>query len=162
MDLNFRYFLLNEGTVYLGQMLGDILNAMQELAEEAPQMGSRQLTKHCERIVALIRRILHSSWQQQDKKHLEGLQKIGVAIMKAIEEKGDLVETLQSASSELEEILAKMKVPVHQIGGGEKKEPEEATGVDKPEKGPPKQPPPPQPQQSQEPAPPPPQGPQPQ
>ncbi len=121
-ELEFKYFLLSESRVYLGSKIGDILNAMQELQEEGPHMGKRQFMKHAERISAMIRRILHSSWPQKETHHLKGLQKIGVAIMKSIEEKGDLEEALKGGSAELEKILANMKVPVNQIGAPDETE----------------------------------------
>lgn len=116
----FKYFLLNENSVYLGQKMGDILNAIQELSQEGDHMGKRQLVKHTENIVSMIRRILHSSWPKKNQQHLKGLQKVGVALAKAIEEEGQLSDILKSSDQELQSILNDMKVPIQQFVNSEK------------------------------------------
>ncbi len=140
-ELGFRSFLFNESRVYLAHKIGDILNAMQELQEEGPQMGKRQFMKHAERISAMIRRILHSSWPQKEVHHLKSLQKVGVAIMKSIEEKGDLEEAIKGGTAEFEKVLSNMKVPVHQIGAPDETEGQKGgEGVENPEHKPDKPP----------------------
>ena len=111
----FRDFLLNESRYVLGQKVGDILNAMQELADEGPHMGKRQLVRHTEKMASLIRRIIHGSWQKKVQQHLKTLQKVGVALMKAIEEKDNLEDVLSSSSQELQSVLKSMGVPIHQM-----------------------------------------------
>ena len=113
--MRFKEFILNENTAYLGQRISDILNAIHDLNQNAEGMGPRQLASQGEGVVNQIRRILHTHWDQKEKKYLPSLQKAGVAIMKSIEEKGDLKNVLQGASGELEEIVNKMGTPQNRL-----------------------------------------------
>ena len=83
--MRFKEFILLEQTNYLSEKIGDILTDAQKLRDEAPNMGSRDLTRFSERIVKKIRGILHSSWPNNAKKHLEQLSKIAANIMFAID-----------------------------------------------------------------------------
>ena len=118
--MRFKEFLLNEQRAYLGQKVGDILTAAQELRDDSKHMGTRDLTRFSEKIVNQIRRILHSQWPREEKKHLIHLQKIGVAIMKAIDERDDLPQTISSAAGELENLSGKLGVPIHKMAGDDK------------------------------------------
>lgn len=133
--MRFKEFLLVEQRAYLGQKVGDILTATQELRDDSKHMGSRDLTRFSEKIVNQIRRILHSQWPREEKKHLMHLQKVGVAIMKAIEEKDDLSTVISSAASELETLSGKLGVPIHKMVGDDKAGgQEEMKGTASPEK----------------------------
>jgi hypothetical protein len=70
------------------------------------------------RIVNQIRAIIHDQWGDVATPFLPILQRVGVAMMKAIEEKGDINEVLASAGEELENIMKKLGVPINQIGSG--------------------------------------------
>lgn len=135
--MNFKDFLIVEQRAYLGQKIGDVLTAAQQLRDDSKHMGTRDLTRFSEKIVNQIRRILHSQWPREEKKHLMSLQKIGVAIMKAIDERDDLPSVISSASASLEELSGKLGVPVHRLASPEKAEPEEKmSGTASPEKKP--------------------------
>lgn len=112
----FKWFLLNENSAYLGQKVGDIVNALTDLKDNTKGMGTRHLIKSAEGIVHQIRRILHSNWPKDQDKHLKSLQKVGVAIMKAIEEKDDLESIISSGADELQKISGKMGMPINDIG----------------------------------------------
>ena len=112
----FKWFLLNENSAYLGQKVGDIVNALTDLKDNAKGMGTRHLVKSAEGIVHQIRRILHSNWPKDQDKHLKLLQKVGVAIMKAIEEKDDLESIISSGADELQKLSGKMGMPINDIG----------------------------------------------
>ena len=45
---DFKGFILNEGRAYLGIRIGDILNAIQDLEQNAKGMGTRQMVKNAE------------------------------------------------------------------------------------------------------------------
>jgi len=123
--MSFKYFLLNENKVYLGQRVGDILNAVQDLEENGSSMGTRQMVKNAEGIVNQIRRILHTNWPKDQEENLKRLQKAGVAVARAIEEKDDLEGVITSVKGELEEVSGDLGVPIQQMGKPEKgKEPE--------------------------------------
>ena len=121
-DIGFKTFLLNEDAAYLGQKVGDILNASQELADQGPSMGTRHQVRDAETLVNQIRRILHSDWKKEEEKHLKVLQKIGVAIMRAIEEKDDLMGIMQAANQELTKLQDDIGSPQHALGTPEGKE----------------------------------------
>lgn len=149
--LRFEEFILNEGRAYLGMRLGDILNAVQDLEQNAKSMGTRQMVKNAEGIVNQIRRILHTHWDKQDEPALKRLQKAGVALAKAIDEKDDLENVLTSVKAEIEELNGDLGQPVGELGkpegGKEAKEQEEDQQGPAPPQGKPK----PQPQQPQQP-----------
>lgn len=135
--MRFKDFLILEQKAYLGEKVGDILTAAQELRDDSRHMGTRDLVRFSEKIVNQIRRILHSQWPREEKKHLKTLQKVGVALMKAIEEKDDLPTIISSSSSELEKLSGKLGVPIHKISGPDKAEAkpaEEMKGTAGPEK----------------------------
>lgn len=112
----FRSFLLNETKHYLGQRAGDILTALQNLHEDAASMGSRALIRAATGIVNQIRRILRGRWEEADVQYLKQLQKIGVAIMKSIDENDDIQAVIASAVSEMEGMLDKLQVPLNSLG----------------------------------------------
>lgn len=112
----FRSFLLNEQRHYLGQRAGDILSALQNLQDDSGALGNRALIRACQSIVNQIRKILHGRWDEADVKYLKYLQKVGVAIMKAIDEKDDLKEVIASAASEMEGLLNKLEMPINSLG----------------------------------------------
>lgn len=128
--MRFKHFLLNESQAYLGQKVGDILTAAQELRDESGNMGTRDLTRFSERIVNQIRRILHSNWPREEKKHLATLQKVGVAVMKAIEEKDDLPGTIAGITTLLEKLVANLGVPIHKLASTDVAPEEDDTGTD--------------------------------
>lgn len=113
--IRFKDYLLNESTAILGQQIGDVLNAIHDMIENREGLGNRQVIRDSEGIVNQIRRILHSHWDKKDQRHLEDLQKAGVAIAKAIEEKGDLDAVIQSSSQHLEKMLSDMGVPINKL-----------------------------------------------
>lgn len=111
----FKWFLINEEKAYLGRRIGELLSGTQELEADLDGMGARQIAREAEEIVIHIRKILHGRWQPNAMPHLKELQKIGVAIKKAIEEKGDLKQLIASASQMLAEISGKLGVKVSNI-----------------------------------------------
>ena len=122
-NMEFKHFLLNEEKSYLGQRISDILTALHDLEGDIENLGSRHINRMAESIVNQIRRVLHSSWSEKQHKSLKHLQKSGVAIMKAIEEKGDIKATLASATKEIEELSGKLGNPVSDIGDTAEGEP---------------------------------------
>lgn len=134
-NLDFRLHLLTEDKSYLGKRVGDILNGLQDLSQNAPSMGTREVNKNAETIVNQIRRIVKTNWPQDDKKHLESLQKIGVAIMRAIEEKGDLESTLTNSTQEMEQTMKSLGVPINDLGTPDNvaQSPDDASGTAEPQ-----------------------------
>lgn len=122
MEMHFKRFILNEQHEYLGHKVGDLLTSVHELVQGGKQIGARQLVKHTEGLVNQIRKILHTSWPRTEYKFLRRLQKCGVALMKCIDEKGDLTETLNSVRAELEELSHKIGAPINKLGSRPKKQ----------------------------------------
>jgi hypothetical protein len=118
--MKFKDFLLNENEVYLSQKIADILSALQDLNDSAENMGTRHLVSNSQTIVNQIRRIIHTHWPQSEETKLLVLQKCGVAIMKAIEEKEDLASILKVCQSNLEDLASEDKTPVNRIATQEK------------------------------------------
>jgi len=101
--MEFKKFILNENKKYLGGKIGDILSALHNLKEVSPNLGDKQISSMATNIVNQIRRILHSDWPG-NKKSLLVLQRIGTALEKSIKEKQDLLETIEGATQEMEEL----------------------------------------------------------
>lgn len=117
--MRFKDFLIHENKYYLGQKAGDLLTAAQSLGEDAPNLGNRALIRGAQGLINQIRRIVHSRWDDEDLKYLKTLQKIGVALCKAIDEKTDMGEVISSVTQALEEMLGEMEVPVNNLGSEE-------------------------------------------
>lgn len=115
MELQFRQYL-NEGVDYLGQKIGDITNALQDLQSNSASMGKRQVAQATEMIVSQIRGILHSAWSRKERHHMLSLQKIGVALAKAIEEKDDLDSVIGASLDELQNLSGKIGTPLNNLG----------------------------------------------
>lgn len=111
----FKNFLLNEEASYLGHKVGDVLTAMQDVQQDMQNLGSRHLNKIAEDIVNQIRKILHGSWSAKNKKNLIELQKIGVAIMRTIDQKGDLKEMLPAVIQKMQDLSGKLGVKVNNL-----------------------------------------------
>lgn len=130
VDLKFKYFLLNEDNEYLAGRVGDILNAIQDTQQNAQGMGTKQLVRNAERVVNQIRRILHTNWGTDSLDELKMLQRVGVAIKQAIEDKNDLNEVLGNAANEIQNAIAKAGVPINKVGpkgGTEEESPKDQT-----------------------------------
>jgi len=150
LKIKFKDFIFNENKYYLGQQIGDILSAVQDLEQNSEGMGARQLVANSSKIVNRIRGILHGHWSDAEQSQLKKLQKIGVALAKAVEEKDDLEELIPMISAELAKISEKLGVPVHslatppeEVNGGTEKDQDQLS----PSQGKEQQPPPQQPQQ---------------
>lgn len=113
--MNFKYFLINEEQVHLGHKVGDVLTAVHDLENDIGGMGSRQIAKVSEDIVNQIRKILHSQWSPNQEKYLKELQKVAVALMKAIDEKDDLKEIIGQLSQVLGKVSTKLGVKVNTL-----------------------------------------------
>lgn len=122
--MRFKQFLLAEQKEYLSDRINDILTGIHELLQAGKQMGARQQVKNSEEIVGRIRSILHGSWPRSEHKYLKVLQKCGVALMKALEEKGDLPEIFNSVRVELEKLSGKLRTPVNKLGTGKEEKPQ--------------------------------------
>jgi soluble cytochrome b562 len=116
MTRGFKWFLLNENSAYLGEKMGDIMNALQDLKDNAKGMGSRHLVRSSEDLVNQMRRVLHTHWPKSEGEHLKRLQKVAVGIMKTVEEKGDLEAIISSGVEEIQKSLEKMGTPINDLG----------------------------------------------
>lgn len=117
--MDFKNFILEENKAYLSQKIGDLLSAIQDINENIDDMGMRQIVSNAQTVTNQIRRIIHTHWPQSEQDSLLVLQKCGVAIMKAIEEKDDLKAVLQACQQNIENISGDQGKPVNQIAGSE-------------------------------------------
>lgn len=111
----FKNFLINESNSYLGHRVNDVLTALQDVQNDMKNLGTRHLSRLIENIVNEIRKILHSQWEVRQHKHLEQLQKVAVALMKTIEDKGDLRDIIPAAVQTLEGIAGKVGVKINDL-----------------------------------------------
>jgi hypothetical protein len=118
--MRFKNFLLNEyagPNPYLGRKVSQILDAIQDLSDNSKGIGTRHLIKASENIVTQIRKILHTDWPQRDQNTLRSLQRVGVGIMKAIDDKSmDLESVLAGAAEELQGTLSNIGAPINRLG----------------------------------------------
>lgn len=103
----------------MGHRVGDVLTSLQDLQDDMENLGSRQLSKYAEEVVNQIRKIIHSQWNPKYRKDLEELQKIGVAIQKTVEERGDLKQILPAAAQALQTLSSKLGVKVNSLDAPE-------------------------------------------
>ncbi len=122
--MEFKSFLLTEQKDYLAHRVNDVLTGVHELLAAKKQMGAKQMVRNAEDVANQIRKILHTSWPRSEHKHLKTLQKCGVALMKTIEDKGDLSDTFNSVRSELEQLSHRLRVPANKLGTGQEETPE--------------------------------------
>lgn len=113
--MEFRDFLLVESEQYFAQRVADILSALQDLNDSAEDMGTRHLVSNAQTIVNQIRRIIHTHWPQSEEPGLKTLQKCGVAIMRAIEEKDDLPGVLKACQAHMESLSGRQGKPSNSI-----------------------------------------------
>jgi len=124
---NFKEFILNESKQFFATQCGDILNAIQNLEEEADYIGTRNRVRYSQNIANNIRNLIHSHWSDDLSDNLKKLQIVGVAILKSIEESSELLETIKSSRASLEELVKKLGVPINNVGIPEKEsKPQEA------------------------------------
>lgn len=112
----FKNYLLKEQTEYLAQKVGDILSGVQALSNDAANLGSRQLVRAADNIVNQMRRILSGRWSKQETKYLRNIQKIAVALAKAVDSNENVPEILAGAATELEKLLSGLGQPLNRIG----------------------------------------------
>jgi hypothetical protein len=112
----FKDFILNEKKHYLSQKIGILLSDLQDLQQNYEGMGKRQLIFNSESIVSKMRAILQDVWDEKEEKHLKTIQKIALSISKCIEEKGELIQTLNNSIKYLEKISSELGTPINNIG----------------------------------------------
>jgi hypothetical protein len=127
----FSNFLLNEDRAYLGNKIGDVLSSMQDIEADLENLGSRHVSRRAESIVNQIRKILHSRWDPKHTHTLEKLRDIAVAIMKTIDEKGDIKQMLPAATQALQTLSGQLGVKINDINAPEQPD----TGMEQPDTG---------------------------
>ncbi len=114
--MKFKQYILNEQKDYFSDKVNDILTGLHELIQSEKQMGAKHMLRSAEVIANQIRKILHTSWPRSEHKYLKVLQKCGVALMKAIDEKGDLPDVFNSIRVPLEDMSHKLGAPANKLG----------------------------------------------
>lgn len=117
---NFKEFFFLESKQFFASQCGDILDAIQNLEEEAEYIGTRNLVRYSQNIANNIRNLVHSHWTDDLIDHLKVLQKAGVAILKGIEESSNLLDNIKAARSAIEELVKKLGMPINDVGVPEK------------------------------------------
>ena len=115
MQNNFKQFLLLENEQFLAVQMNNVLQDLQDLQDEIENIGTKNLVKTSQLIANNIRNIIKSHWEISTNKPLVSLQKCGVAILKAIQEKSDLKDVFPSLIEEIQKAISQMKEPVNRI-----------------------------------------------
>lgn len=115
-SLSFKSFLICEASGYFGLKISSVLESLQELSEDVPNIGTRIISRRITTIVNQIRQILRDRWSDREVPHLKSLQKIGVALMQAVDEKGDVPSTINASIAELQKVIGKTKMPANDLG----------------------------------------------
>lgn len=113
--INFKSFIINESTDYFASKVGDILTGLQQVENNLDGIGLRELSKSSESIANQIRRILHTHWPREMTPMLEELQKIGVAILRTIRDKGDLREIIPQLTKKTQSIVSNQEKPINDL-----------------------------------------------
>lgn len=111
----FKKFLLTEEKLTFGKRVNNVLSDLKSIQEDMDNLGTRHLASLVEDVVNQIRGILHSHWESNYFHFLKDLQKIGVALLKTIEEKGDLRDVIPTAVQALEEVASKIKTRMNDL-----------------------------------------------
>jgi len=111
----FKDHILNEEKSFLGNRVGDVLTALQDLQNDMENLGSRLLMRYTDQIVNQMRKILHDRWKSKHEAYLKELQKVAVALKKAIEEKGDVKQMIPAAVEALQNLSGKLGVKVNNM-----------------------------------------------
>ena len=114
--MRFGDYLLNEERGYLATKIGDVLNALQSLSQDADNLGNRHLIRASTGIVNQIRRILHDSWTDSEKKTLKTLQKVAVALMRGIDSNENMREVISTAVQVLDKTASDIGAPLNNLG----------------------------------------------
>ena len=117
--MRLKEFLLNEEKSHFGHRVGDVLTTVQDLQNDMENMGSRHLSRLSDQIVDELRKIIHGTWGDNQKKHLKPLQRAAVALKKAVDERDDLKEIIPTVSQELQNVLGKLGVRVNNLNAPE-------------------------------------------
>jgi hypothetical protein len=121
--MEFKNYLLSEQKEYFADKVNTVLTGVHEFLQAKNQMPAKHMLRNGEDIANQIRKILHTSWPRSEHKYLKVLQKCGVALMKSIEDKGDMLDVINSVRSELEKLTQKLKIPANKLGTGEEETP---------------------------------------
>lgn len=118
--MKFKEYLLNENKSILSQRIGDILNALQDLADDPKNINKKQ---KAENIVVQIRRILHTKWPSNQEGNLLVLRRCAVNIMMSIDPKRqsetnlDLDAVIKASINAIQQIIKNLDAPINQITG---------------------------------------------
>jgi hypothetical protein len=113
--MEFKSFLFLEQKVYLSERIGDVLTGLQKLNNDIENMGKRHIMRIIDKIVARIRKILHGNWSYEEDRYLKELQKIGVSLMKGLDNKQDLVQLVTNCTDATEKLLDKLEKPINNV-----------------------------------------------
>ena len=103
----------------MAQKIGDVLTALQSLADDSANVGNRALLQWSQKIVDQMRKILEGRWSKEEEPYLKVIQKAAVAIAKAIDNNDKMPDIIAGAKSELESLQQKLGFPINSLGAGE-------------------------------------------
>lgn len=115
--MQFKQYLLTESKQVFSNKIGNLLNGLQTLKDDIPHMGMTERSKYVKDLVNQIRRILKDRFDDTLLGEMKVLQKIGVSLMRGLEESNiDLKQILVASISEVEKLLDKLRKPINNVG----------------------------------------------
>ena len=116
--MGFKQFLITENKKFLGKKLSDVLNSLNDIQQDAPNLGQRHLVRLAEKEVNNLRSILKKSWSEPiTQNYLPDIQRIAFNLAKTIEDKGDLKDMLPQALQELQTVSGRLGVKQNELEG---------------------------------------------
>jgi len=120
----FKTFVLNETRSHLGEKVGDILSSLQNLDNDAANLGNKALITSAEGIVDNIQPVLSAKWPDTELATLQSLQRIGVALKLAIDSNEDLKQIISTAVEDLQQASGESEEPVNDLAATAEAKPE--------------------------------------
>jgi len=118
--ISFKNFILNENIELLGDKIGLIYTSVTNLQNDFKDLGPKMTSKELDKIVSDIKTIIKGHLATDNKKHMETLRDLGVAISKELDPKNDkkngTENLLDSVEGGLKGILEKLGVPINDLG----------------------------------------------
>jgi hypothetical protein len=114
--MGFKQFLLTENKKFFGKKIGEIVNSLADIGQDAPNLGARHLVRLAEKEVNNLRSVLKKSWSEQIKQdYLPDVQRVAYNLAKTIEDKGDLRDVLPQVLQDLENLSGRLGVKMNQL-----------------------------------------------
>jgi hypothetical protein len=118
--ISFKNFILRENIELLGNKIGYIYSASTDLQSNYKDLGPKMTSKQLQKIASDIQALIQGHLATENKKQIETLRDLGVAIMKELDpqysEKLGVEQLLNLVVEGLKSISEKLGVPINDLG----------------------------------------------